>query len=336
MILASIEKVLTSKKHENADSLSVTKILGWQVVTRLNEFKPGDLAVFVPIDTLLPVTPWSQFLASKSSPNDPIRVKNARLRGEFSQGILFPLSILPEGTEIVEGKDVAELLGITKYEKPIQAALAGQARGNFPKELLNISDQENILSNPRLVEEFQGESSYITKKLDGSSGTFIYNNGDFMICSRRLILKGLDHAFGRVAVKYDIENKLKNLGYNVAFQFECVGPGIQKNPLGLKDVDGFIFLAKNLDTSKELRLQDLQDFAKTIGMSMVPIICDDFIWVENEPVDEVLADLQEIANLVKYDNNHGEGIVIAPKNPKYSGRLKRNLSVKIINQNYKD
>lgn len=332
MILASIEKVLVSKKHENADSLSVTKILGWQVVTRLNEFKPGDLAVFVPIDTLLPVTPWSQFLASKSSPNDPIRIKNARLRGEFSQGILFPLSILPEGTEIAEGKDVAELLGITKYEKPIQAALAGQARGSFPRQLLNISDEDNLLSNPHLVEEFKGEECYITQKFDGSSGTFIYNNGEFMICSRRLILDGLGHAFGRVAVKYDIENKLKNLGYNVALQFECVGPGIQKNPLGLKDVDGFIFFGKNLDENREMGLDELKGFCNIIGMPMVPVILQD-IWYDHIGI----SNFQDMCNRQVYSNGKpSEGIVIRPTMPKYSQKLQKNLSAKIINQNYKD
>lgn len=333
MILASIEKVLESKKHENADSLSVAKVLGWQVVTRLDEFKPGDLAVFVPIDTLLPVTPWSQFLASKSAPNDPIRVKNARLRGEFSQGILFPTSVLPEGTEIVEGKDVAEILGITKYEKPLQAGLAGKVRGNYPRELLNISDEDNLLSNPHLVEEFKGETCYITQKFDGSSGTFIYNNGEFMICSRRLILEGLDHAFGHVAVKYDIENKLKNLGYNIALQFECVGPSIQKNPLGLKEVDGFVFFGKNLTVGKELGLQELYLVTQELKIPMVPVLIDKFLWDHNITTK----DLQDMANKEIYKNGKPcEGIVVRPINPKYSQRLQKNLSAKIINQNYKD
>ncbi len=298
----------------------------------MNEFKPGDLAVFVPIDTVLPVTPWSQFLASKSSPNDPIRVKNARLRGEFSQGILFPLSILPEGTEISEGKDVGELLAITKYEKPIQAALAGQARGNYPKQLLNISDEQNLLSCPSLIEEFKGEELYITQKLDGSSGTFIYNNDDFMTCSRRLILKGFDHAFGRVAMKYDIENKLKDFGCNIAFQFECVGPGIQKNPLGLKDVDGFVFFGKNLDENREMGLDELKGFCALIGMPMVPVILQD-IWYEHIGI----SNFQDLANRQLYSNGKpAEGIVIRPVVPKYSHKLQKNLSAKIINQNYKD
>jgi hypothetical protein len=43
-------------KHPNADTLSITQAGGFPVIFRTGDFKEGDLAVYVPIDSLLPST----------------------------------------------------------------------------------------------------------------------------------------------------------------------------------------------------------------------------------------------------------------------------------------
>src|SRR6185503_10263785 len=91
------------------------------------EFQVGDLAVYCEIDSLLPDRPEFEFLKARG-----FRIRTIRLRGEISQGICFPLSILPEGTEITEGADVTDALGVTKYEPPIPASLSGVMKGGFP------------------------------------------------------------------------------------------------------------------------------------------------------------------------------------------------------------
>ena len=131
--LATIQKVKNVRFHPNADALDLVQVLGWQIVTKRNEFKEDDLVVYIVIDTVLPEIPEFEFLRNKH-----FRIKPIRLRGVESAGICFPLSILPEGgfRQLAEGSDVTEALGIKHYEKPIPAELAGQAVGMFPGFLI--------------------------------------------------------------------------------------------------------------------------------------------------------------------------------------------------------
>lgn len=106
-----------------ADTIEVCSVLGWIVVTRKEEFKPNDKCVYVEIASLLSVKPEFEFLRKncykKNDNGERFRIKTLRLRGQISQGICFPLSILPKGIEFGvlegEGKDVTELLGIEKH-----------------------------------------------------------------------------------------------------------------------------------------------------------------------------------------------------------------------------
>ena len=73
-------------KHPNADRLDIAKVGGWHVITGLNEFKKGDIAIYFEIDSKLPeVKPFTnmEFLASKH-----FKIKSQKIRGEISQGLL--------------------------------------------------------------------------------------------------------------------------------------------------------------------------------------------------------------------------------------------------------
>src|SRR5579863_8664556 len=113
--LASIQRVLDVQPILNADAIEVLTILGWKVVANKGEHKVGDLVVYCEVDSILPEKPEFEFLRKNH-----FRIKTIKLRGQVSQGIVFPLSILPiANNEIVawyEGLDVTERLGITKYE----------------------------------------------------------------------------------------------------------------------------------------------------------------------------------------------------------------------------
>lgn len=43
--LATIQKIKSVRKHDNADSLDIVEVLGWQVVTKRGEFVPGDFCI---------------------------------------------------------------------------------------------------------------------------------------------------------------------------------------------------------------------------------------------------------------------------------------------------
>ena len=122
MKLASIEIIADIAPHPNADALDVAKILGWQTIVKKGQFKVGDKVVFIVIDTILPDAPWSEFLKKGDS---KIRLKTIKLRGQYSQGLTLPISVLEEHAQSWQvGADVGGLLGIKKYEKEILSSVS--------------------------------------------------------------------------------------------------------------------------------------------------------------------------------------------------------------------
>jgi tRNA-binding EMAP/Myf-like protein len=102
------------RKHPNADTLSICDVYGgYPCIFRTGDYAPGDLAVYVPVDALVPVgRPEFKFLdAGKGRTHE--RVKAKKLRGVFSMGLLVPA---PAGAK--EGDDVRAVLGVEKWEPP--------------------------------------------------------------------------------------------------------------------------------------------------------------------------------------------------------------------------
>lgn len=327
--LATIQRIKEVKQHINADALDIVKVLGWEVVTKRNEFKPGDLCIYICIDTIVPNTPTFEFLKNKS-----FRIKPIRLRGQYSNGICFPLSILPNDiNSLSEGDDVTQILNIKKYEKPIPAELSGVMEGHIPSFLI-ITDEDNLRSIPDAIPEMYGRPYYITKKLDGSSGTYFVHNNTFGVCSRRINLKESEtNGFWKIAKKYDIENilKLEFPDKNIAIQGEVYGEGIQKNPLKIKGIDFSIFNLFDIDGRSYLDYTALVNFTNKYNIPMVPIIDEGITFGYN------LEDLIELSKKQTYlDNDPAEGIVIRPKESFYSNSLKKSWSGKVINELYID
>ena len=106
--LASIQKIKSLEPIAGADAIEKATVLGWQLVVKKGEFNIGDLCVYCEIDSLLPDRPEFEFLKPRG-----MRIRTVRLRGQISQGICFPLNVLPEGFDIQENTDVTETLGIT-------------------------------------------------------------------------------------------------------------------------------------------------------------------------------------------------------------------------------
>ena len=108
--LASIQKIKKLDPIPGADAIERTTVLGWQLVVKKSEFNEGDLCVYVEIDALLPNKPVFEFMKARG-----MRIRTIRLRGQISQGICFPLSILPISIHIIEGLGVTEEFEIEKY-----------------------------------------------------------------------------------------------------------------------------------------------------------------------------------------------------------------------------
>ena len=143
--LATIRKIKTIENIPNADFIQLCRIDGWQSVIKKNDFKEGDLVIFVEIDSVLKPEEWNKFLWDKKEPTKDIRIKTCRLKNTLSQGVIFPLSIIfdYDGPR-QEGDDVTDFLKITKYEPSIPANMTGKVKGNFPTHLFPKTDSERI------------------------------------------------------------------------------------------------------------------------------------------------------------------------------------------------
>ena len=108
--LAHVEQIVDIQPIPDADKIEVATVLGWKVViAKADGFKVGDKVVYIEIDSKVPDRPEFEFLRDRK-----FRVKTIKLRGQYSQGLIVPLSILGSGNYNV-GDNVTDKLGITYY-----------------------------------------------------------------------------------------------------------------------------------------------------------------------------------------------------------------------------
>jgi RNA ligase (TIGR02306 family) len=301
--LASIQMIKSLEAIEGADAIEKATVLGWQLVVKKDEFKAGDLCVYCEIDSLMPNRPEFEFLKSRG-----MRIKTIRLRGQVSQGICFPLSILPDGVALEENTDCTDILGITKYEPPIPACLSGVMKGRFPS-FIPKTDETRVQVLQQLLSKYKGEKCYITEKLDGSSATFYVNNHEFGVCSRNMeLLEDDTNSFWKVARQMDLENKLIRLDGNYALQGELIGEGIQGNKLRIKGQTVRFFNVFDIDRFEYLSLDRFIKICRQLELPMVPILTADY---QLDDDIESIVQMSMIRSALRPDT-WAEGIVIRP------------------------
>jgi len=156
-----VVKVGALSKHPNADRLLITKVFDYPVITAVGELQEGDLAVYVPVESVVPADdPRWAFLQGH------LRIKAKRLRGIFSMGLLIKVV---DGMK--EGEIVAEQLRITKYEPPIGAVTGGEAE-KCPFDWPKYTDIESIRRWPDVLKE--GEEVILTEKIHGTSARYVW------------------------------------------------------------------------------------------------------------------------------------------------------------------
>lgn len=215
--LASIRKISDIQPIEGADLIELAIVDGWKVVVGKEVgHKVGDFVIYCEVDSFLPIREEFEFLRKSSYrkmiDQEGFRLKTIKLRGQVSQGLIIPLSILegeeedeklgylqtPEGPiyqlgpydgalVIEEGADVTAMLNIVKWDPPMPAELAGVAKGNFPS-FIPKTDEERIQNLAKNYDKMKDQKYYMTEKLDGSSSTFYVRDGEFGVCSRNLDL----------------------------------------------------------------------------------------------------------------------------------------------------
>jgi RNA ligase (TIGR02306 family) len=317
MKLASIEKIHTVTNHPNADALDIVGVLGYKAIVKRDQYKVGDLIVFIQPDTVLPDnTAWAAFYKSKSS-----RVKAVKLRGEWSMGIVESIEnifgdiaqtypVMP-----LEGLEISAYIGVIKYEPPVPADLS--AKGLLPFGIPKTDEEryQNIVVP-------YGFKADVTLKIDGQSWTAyaklkdgIINTG---ICGRTLEFKeGVTNNYTLLDKKYRILEKLTEYAQkhnvSIAIRGESYGQGIQAfklNPHSAKNKDLAIFSVYLIDEHRYARKGEpfyFLNVAANLGLPTVPLLEQDVV-LSPELIQKYDEEIKDIGGIPF------EGVVINVEN----------------------
>lgn len=224
------------------------------------------------------------------------------------------------------------LLPMNKGKKDMKKA--------FPSEFVSKTDEERIQNMPYLLED--KTPLIATEKIDGTSTTWLMvrkgaNRFEFYVCSRNVRMfkpdqecyMGNDNIYWENAIKYDVENQLKDYLKKhkelkwVCIQGESYGEGWQGNPLKLK---GHYFAAFNFKDSEHGRWGSVEA-SELLASWQTPIP-----WVPILDTEFVLPDtVEELLNIATAKSSINpdvlrEGIVFRDK--------KGQLSFKAVSPEY--
>lgn len=298
--LASIQIIKDLKPIEGRDRIVLASVLGWEVIVKKDEFKIGDKCIYVEIDSVLPEKPEFEFMRNKN-----FRVKTMKMAGVYSQGLILPMSLLSNDKEWNEGDDVTDLLHIVKYdeyvgEEPAKVSnltkkkynwfqkiwfkifgYPNRKKGGF-SSLISKTDEIRIQNIPEVLQN--KEPVCVSEKVDGMSCSMTIEctlfNHKFNVYSRNLHVNRDNSAYWKVADMYDMEERMRIMmnDLNVkwlAIQGEVAGPGIQKNPYQLKEIDFFVF---NIITPNgRYGNKEMVELCYRYGLTTVPMISYDYV-----------------------------------------------------------
>lgn len=330
-ILASIQIVEEIKEHPNANLLNITRILGWNVVTKKEETNIKDKVVYCEIDSMLPVSAeWLpeaiKIKIQRDNTSEYFRIKTLNIRRVFSQGIIIPLTNFNfniingiQNYDLEIGTDLTDALKIIKYDNDIETS----SKIGFPSHLISKTDEKRIQSYPHFLEMFNQLKYYATVKLDGTSATYLYHDDNLIVCSRNLSLTPDTSIWWKIAEQLNFEMKYKNgdIDQNYAFQGEICGPSIQRNLLNLKELKFFVFNIIDLRTKEKVDYEKFIHLCRIYNLEHVPIEEEGiFNYVNIEAI------LQKAKGKYNKTKNHREGLVFRT--------LDQKLSFKVINNEY--
>lgn len=179
-----LTSILEISPHNNAHSLELATVYGFQVIVKKGQYKPGDKVVYIPIDSLLPQ--WLEdklFPYTKNEKGELVppkitlhhhRVRQIKIRGLASQGMLIaPEDVADKIRGVALEQDVSGRLEVTKYEPPARgpSSTQGLGRNRNKKHEHPLFHKYNGLDNikwfPTLFKD--DEDVVVQEKLHGTN-----------------------------------------------------------------------------------------------------------------------------------------------------------------------
>jgi hypothetical protein len=363
--LATIQKITDIKNIEKADKVVMARVLGYECVIKKDLHKVNDLIVYIECDSLCPENKDFEFLKDVK-----YRVKIRRFRGQISEGLVMPLSILPANYPVEEGTEVTDVLGIKNFVRAEEDAdelngvsqknrsklmrflmgfklfrklyllINSKEKGNFPTMFgVSKTDETRLQNSAKMLMDHYNEEWYISEKVDGSSFTaFVYQirkwgilTKKFGVCSRNIWLKTKNNSnFWKITNKYNLEKVLMEEKNKYIIQGECCGPAIQKNKYNLTELELFVFNV--FENGILLGVDEMEKTCERLGLKTVPIVNHSFI-----PEKEI-GQNKEANDVVDYmvKLSQGNSTLLKRNREGIVCRLKSNprVSFKVINPDF--
>lgn len=310
-------------KHPNADTLSITQVLGnYPVIFRTGEFIEGDVASYIPVDTVVPrgSSIHLEFLFEGTNKSE-VRIKAKKLRGILSMGMLTPE--IPEGAEV--GDSCQQYFNLTKYEEPeVRSLFLSQGVNKpAPNTPAPLYDLEGLRRYPDLFEE--GEMVFVTEKIHGANTRVTWVDGRLHVGSRRFwVDPDGDSVWAKAVRKHPgIETLCKEIEGAVLYG-ETYGK-VQELKYG---VNGVAFVA-----------YDLYDRTRYCSPMFTYAMCGDFDVPHVPLIGQMSFDIEEIyslaegKSLIPTADHVREGIVIAPVIPRYDDTIGY-AKLKLVGEGY--
>jgi RNA ligase (TIGR02306 family) len=212
--------------------------------------------------------------------------------------------------------------------------MSGMVKGPFPG-FLPKTDETRIQVLEHVLQQYRGQTFFITEKLDGTSFTAFLRDDQFGLCSRNLWLDETDSSnlFVRLAQTLNLPEKLRrirdNFGFQPAIQGEVIGPGIQKNKYGLGHVDLRVFSLIDIDQYSLVDREIMLSAMEQAGLTSVPQLGE---IVLGHTIDELVE--MAIGRSQLNANAHREGLVFRPAQEVHDATLGGRLSYKVINPQF--
>src|SRR3990172_4787771 len=300
---ATVVRVGPIEKHPNADTLGLTKVFDSPVIVKLGDFKEGELAAHVPVDSLVPGDdPRWAFLQGHN------RIKAKRLRGIFSMGLLTKAE-----PGWAEGQDVLAELKIKKYEPPEPMSTGGEDEKcpfGWPKYV----DIEGLRRWPDILKE--GEEVALTEKVHGSNGRFAFMENRIGAGSHTSAKKDApEFVWWKCVRQYELEKRLSAFP-GIAIYGEVYG-SVQDLRYGHTQgkVSLVLFDAMDLKSMRYFDYDEFKEFARKLELPTVPELY-------RGPWSKDLMGHAEGKTLLGADHVR-EGFVVRPLKERFDERIQR-------------
>jgi len=146
-------------------------------------------------------------------------------------------------------------------------------------QVVKIKSIKKIKSDSKLYDiEVKDNHNFFTENIlvHNSATSYLINKKKFKVFSHNQGYPKTNNNWWNVAIKYNIENKMKQFMKlhhlkSLYIQGEIAGPGIQRNIYKFDDLKLFIYDVGTLEGGK-FNYEDIQLFCNTVDLKSVPIL----------------------------------------------------------------